>query len=289
VTDGQIQHDEQGAHCVWDLNQPWRQGSILTASAALLLGLITEPAAKRFAIVATHDCDCVTSEDEEPRLELILGREMEKEEFDGNLALAKSTRRLHLEIAQHDKYIELSSVTRTSVDKTDLLEVVPSQELTLSTDQRRVFRRWLAARYERVSLPDELVRRLKPVVDQFRKASKKDGATVVGIYIQFEPDQELERDSLEPYSFKISIVYDSAKVGAAAAAERIAKSLEAKFVSEFKVVDTITGNHWNNIELESCSVRADIEFTLQEALSSYVFRLDDVSLKLGEVGQIPPQ
>jgi hypothetical protein len=36
-------------------------------------------------------------------------------------------------------------------------------------------------------------------------------------------------------------------------------------------------------------MRSDIDFTLQEALSSYVFRLDDVSLKIGDQGKIPAQ
>jgi hypothetical protein len=214
VTDGQIQHEKQGAHCVWDANQQWRQASVMSGETALALGLMTEPTAKRFAIVATHDCDCVTGEDEEPQLELIIGREIEKEEFDGNLALAKSTRRLHLEIEQHGKYIELSSITKGSIDKTALMGMVPSQDVSLNTDQRRVFRRWLAARYERVSFPDELVRRLRPVIDHFKKVSKNNGANVIGIYIQFEPDQELERDSVEPYSFKIFVVYDSSMTDA---------------------------------------------------------------------------
>jgi hypothetical protein len=289
VTDGQIQHEKQGAHCVWDANQQWRQASVMSGETALALGLMTEPTAKRFAIVATHDCDCVTGEDEEPQLELIIGREIEKEEFDGNLALAKSTRRLHLEIEQHGKYIELSSITKGSIDKTALMGMVPSQDVSLNTDQRRVFRRWLAARYERVSFPDELVRRLRPVIDHFKKVSKNNGANVIGIYIQFEPDQELERDSVEPYSFKIFVVYDSSKTDAPIAAERMAKSLEAKFISEFKLLDTISGNHWHDIELEVCAMRSDIDFTLQEALSSYVFRLDDVSLKIGDQGKIPAQ
>lgn len=289
MTDGHIQHEKQGAHCVWDANQPWRQGSVISEEAALSLGILTEPISKRFAMVATHDCDCVTGEDDEPQLELIIGREIEQEEFDGNLTLAKSTRRLHLAIEQHGKYVELSSINKASIDKTALLGTVPAQELSINTDQRRVFRRWLAARYERVSFPDELVRRLRPVADQFKKASKNDGTNVVGIYIEFEPDEELKRDSVEPYSFKVSVVYDSSKAGASIAAERIAKNIETKFVSEFRIMDTITGVHWNNIELESCSVRSDVDFTLHEALSSYVFRLDDISLKLGEAGQIPLQ
>jgi len=146
VTDGHIQHEEQGAQCVWDVNQPWRQGSVISGEAALSLGILADPISKRFAIVATHDCDCVAGEDEEPQLELIVGREIEKEEFDGNLTLAKSTRRLHLEIGQHGKYIELSSITKVSVDKTALLGTVPTQDLSINTDQRRIFRRWLAAR-----------------------------------------------------------------------------------------------------------------------------------------------
>ena len=289
MTDEHIQNEKQGAHCIWDANQPWRQGSIISGDLAVSLGILTEHTSKRFLIVATHDCDCVTGEDEEPQLELIIGKEIEKDEFDGNFTLAKSTRRLHLEIEQHGTYIELSSINKANVDKTVLLGRVPSPNLTINTDQRRVFRRWLAARYERVSFPDQLVRRLKPVADQFKKASKKDGANVIGIYIEFEPDEELKSESLEPYSFKISVVFDSSKAGASDAAKRIAKSIEAKFISEFRIVDTITGLHWNNIELESCSVRSDVDFTLQEALSSYVFRLDDISLKLGEDGQIPLQ
>jgi hypothetical protein len=229
------------------------------------------------------------SEDEEPNLELILGREIEEEEYNGNFTLAKSTRKLHIYIDQYEKYIELSSISRTSIDKLKLLDVTPSSEWRLDRDQLRVFRRWLAARYERVSFPEELVRRLKPVVNHFKKASKKDGDSIIGIYVRFEPEGELAHDSLEPYAFNIDVVYDSTKVSAAAAAGRIAKSLQEKFVSEYKSLHAITGDQWANIELESSMARSDIDFTLKEALSSYVFRLDDVSLKMGSHGTIPPQ
>ncbi len=235
-------------------------------------------------MVATHDCDCVSSENVEPRLEIVLGREITKDELDGTLTLAKSTRKLHIEVTQHNKYIELSSTTKTSVDKLYLLRVEPLQDWKLNTEQRRIFRRWLGLRYDRVAFPEELVKRLKPIADDFKKVSKNDGATIIGIYIQFEPEHELESASTEPYAIKISVVYDSFRTDGKAAASRIASKLKARFQEVFN----LNGHYWQSVELESCTVRSDIDFTLQEALSSYVLRLDELSLRVGAQGKMPP-
>ena len=284
-----MQGEISGPADVGLLDRSWRQGSVLQDSDTLSLGLINSLEEKHFAIVATHDCDCVAKEEDEPKLELIIGRQIAKEAYDGSLTHAKSTRKLHLEIAQQGIYIELSSATRTSVEKESLRGLSPSETWFLDVDQRRIFRRWLAARYDRVSFPDELAKRLKPVANHFKRVTKNDGAAIIGFYIQFEPDAELKSEDSQPYSFRITVVYDSSKVGALEAAQRIAGSLQEKFEKEFKTLETVSGTNWANIDLESCVAMSDFNFTLQDALSSYVYRLDDASLKLGEQGLIPPQ
>jgi hypothetical protein len=76
-------------------DNPWRQGHVLPAASARELGLVhNEADDDPVALVISHDCDIVASNDKEPDCEVIPGRHIELP--DGNFTNAKNPRRLHL-------------------------------------------------------------------------------------------------------------------------------------------------------------------------------------------------
>jgi len=236
-------------------------------------------------MVITHDCDCVTDEESEPLLEVMIGTEIGK--ADGNFSYAKSTRKLHLKLSGCDKSIELIARTRASIPKSAVADIEPAGGWTITDEEKRILRRWLGARYDRPSFPNELVHRIRPVQSTFREAAKADGADIIGIFVDFEPKYELPHDGAEPYEFIIEVVYPSTKPEADAAAARIAECLRRRFEEIYKIMETDAGLQWTGIELTRCSVTTDITFTYDDALSFYVYRLDEFSLRDSPQGELP--
>ena len=265
-----------------DGSLPWRQGSVIAPKDANRLGLISE--ADKFAIVITHDCDCVAGEGDEPLLEVMIGAEIP--ELNGNLTFAKSTRILHLGLSGCNKQIEIHSSTRAIISKSVLSDISPALEFTISDQEKRTLARWLAARYDRAAFPDELIRRLEKVRKPFREAAKKHGAQIIGIYVDFSPREELSPESIEPYELFIIVVYPSRTPGAAIPAKAIADKLRLKFEEKYKTVAREAEREWNEIELSQCEIASDIEFTLQDAMSYSIYRLDDLSLRDDPQGEL---
>ena len=235
-----------------------------------------------FAMVITHDCDCVADPEQEELVEIIFGAQIGKP--DGNYTHGKNPRKLHLELSQCGKLVELAISPRVTVEKRELLIHDPDSNWTLSREEKTILVRWLASRYSRPAFPDELVERLRLVNNDFRKAARYHGDKVIGVFIDFEPGDEIQSKD-EPYAIGISVVYDGSRKDAGASSSRLCDALSSIFAKAYRQGP----EHWKEIELVQCDSIADTEFTYYEAMRSHPYRLDDLSLRRTPHGPLPLQ
>lgn len=133
-------------------------------------------------IVITHSCDLLNDSADEPFVECMITkpeRELPPQatalanprQF-GFLAYHKPTKK--------EQAFTVRAATRCSIPKEAFSNLAPDKEWTVhlphepegSSEEAQRFARWLARRYDRVALPDELVRRIK-VTGQMKLHFKK--------------------------------------------------------------------------------------------------------------------
>ena len=269
----------------------WRQGSVIPESFVRSKGWLDETGMPYFAIVVTHDCDCVAACEREPYLEILLGRKIDS--ADGSLTNAKSTRRLHLAwtdtLAGSEQMVELLAEPKSAILKKELFGIAPSAGYTLSSDHGRTLTRWLRARYDRATFPDEFIKRLSFVAEKIERATKTpvQASALHGLYFYHDPEGEIS-DPAEPYSLNIVVLFDSSKEGAADVAHSVAESLRESFERKYKTLETPDlGIQWNLIELSECEPVSDEDFTFVETLSYKLYRLDYISLRQSPQVPIP--
>jgi hypothetical protein len=253
---------------------------VLPKRAATALGLIPKNDGQGVAMVISHDCDCVAKIEQEEYVEVIIGSPVSK--LDGNLTYAKSTRKLHLKLAECGRVIELTIATKRTVRKKDLTAFKPDDSWILSRDEKKILALWLAARYSRSAFPDVLNERLRAVKESFHKAAKKHGGSAIGIFMGFDPQRELD-DATEPYTLDISVVYDAKDAHASKSCLQFCEDLASIFESAY----CDANGRWTGIELQSCEAISDIEFTYHDALSTPLYRLDHMSLSQDPQGSLP--
>lgn len=248
--------------------------------AAVALRLLPAPSKQHFAMVVTHDCDCVADPIREPSAEVVIGSIIRK--LDGTFTHAKSTRKLHLTLSECGKLIELEIVTKLSVSKEALGRFAPDSAWSMTREEKRILARWLSSRYDRAAFPTALVERLKKIRKPFHAEAQEHGQAAVGIFVDFDPKDELADDN-EPYTLEISVVFDETIARAREVCTRLAEALHVVFANAFRRPDGI----WDGIELRKCEAVSDTEFTYHEAQSTYVYRLDDLSLNAATPGSLP--
>ena len=230
-------------------------------------------------MIVTHDCDCVADLDREPKAEIVIGAVIKK--LDGNFTHAKSTRKLHIRLSMCDKLIELSIGTKVSVLKDELSRFSPDKAWSLTQQEKRTLARWLGSRYDRASFPTSIVNRLARVKKNFHAVSQLHGRSAVGIFVDFDPRDELTTD--EPYTFEITVVFDETEPGARESCTTLSDALRNMFTDAFRRPD----GTWDGIELQKSEAVPDTEFTYREAQSTYLYRLDDISLNADPQGALP--
>jgi hypothetical protein len=268
--------------CAWDRSVPWRQGSFIPNDPKFGF------ASSNLIVVVSHDCDCVNDDlSKEPNIEVILGSTVEQ--LSGDFTHAKNTRVLHVPIIVDgfERCLQLQIADRRSIAKADMVELRPLQAVEMKANERKTLAIWLAARYLRMTFPEALVERMRPVEKIFKKVGEKSPQAILGIYLDFLPKDEL-LDEHEPYEIDVVVVYDSSLEGAAAAAREAASKINAAFEKTFKIFDTRAGLQWHLIDLRFCDVASDIEFTLQDLRSYSLYRLEHVSLKRDLTAGIAP-
>jgi hypothetical protein len=273
---------------LWDRTVAWRQGSFLPTEIALKLGLISDSEDRSVVIVISHDCDCVNDE-HEPFLEVIVGEVIQNiSDVSGNLTHAKNTRVLHLSFENLAKkqFVELKILNKKNLRKEDLVGADPDPNRHLSQAEKATLANWLAARYQRAAFPEELARRFRKVEKTLKKVGERNPTALLGIYIDYEPQIEIANED-EPYEIGVFVVYSGLVEGAEKTANEAAKQIKEGFEKTYKVLETTVGLQWQLIDLRSCEIASDTQFTLQDLMTSSLYRLEHISLRQTPQAPVP--
>jgi len=265
----------------WDRSQPWRQGSLLSAKDCAKLGIFQGQPEGYLAAVISHDCDCVAGADIESNVEVIVASISERPIQ--NYMHAKNPRVLQLACGESGLSVDFDIRVKTFLPKKTLASLQPETAIKFSRGEKRILARWLASRYDRGVLPDELQKRLKAVEDSIEAASKAHAASILGVFIYHDKDEELPEDEL--YIVDIRVVYDNEDPTAKEAATKAANAIDARFKRKFYTGDSGFRPVWQSVELEHCSASSDIEFSLFEVMSYTLWRLEHISLRQDPIAE----
>lgn len=178
----------------------WRQGRLFEASDAVYEGRL-QPG--QYFIIS-HPCDLNKEPDKEPLIHLMQAHEAK---LDGNKKYGKTSRYLQLEVSKDDHPVYCVQLDRNEIvtlDKQWVIEqsIEPDIVWSLASNDRLILRDWLAKRWARDELPDQLVGRLNDHKKSLKKLYKK-CAPFRELCVSIDPDRETE----EEYTLQIFGVY----------------------------------------------------------------------------------
>ena len=260
----------------------WRQGSLLTDKHAHALDLVGSIISESQVVVISHDCDL--QKDTEKFVEVIVGLQVKTP--DPMLANARNPRRLHLRFSSDtdgDMYIELSHANRRQVCKEDFATVESSDKwYSLTADEKRTLKQWLAARYGRPAFPSSFEQRLRKKKDKksveqlIAKILKPSSLHLVGLFFDLGEHRNVELADGDAYFLSISVVYDATQGGQIAkeTAENVAGKLRSLFEKTYGTAQEST-----EIALEACTAVADTFITLADLRKVDQWRLEYISLR----------
>lgn len=276
----------------WARDTPWRQGDLLTDEATTALGLAhSEHPDDTIIIVATHNCDLAQSSENEPMVELVVGRRIDS--MDGNYTHAKTARILHSQFEGNPPLLaEFTATGKRSISKKALIGFEPRASQHLSPSGQTTFQRWLAARYRRSAFPDEFERRLvrdTTLANKIAKAIKPHGELIVAVL--FDVDEGQDRAKTGPddvYVLDITLLHSvEVNFNQAEAAALTAKNvIQAAFKD--KLFDQGLGK-WQNIELRYCDVLSEEAITYHQFSLMKPWRLEYISLGADPQQPIPAE
>lgn len=266
---------------VWGRDTPWRQGQVLSEDTARVVRPFQQTPSDVLAIVVSHDCDLAQDPSIEPMVEVIIGRRVVT--VDGNFTFAKNARRLHLTFSGGAEHItvDLEANQKTQVAKDLLVEHQPIRNIKLTSNERNILQRWLAARYRRSAFPDEFDRRLERtgVRDRISKILNPIGTLIAAIYFDVDQGEEISRTkSDDPYTLAIYLLFstetnpEAAEYAADTAKHAIRKTFRDRCFSK-------NTGAWHDIELVECEAFSDQAMTVQQAESFKRWSADHISLR----------
>jgi len=264
----------------------WRQGDVLSGEAALALGYCTqEHADSTFAVVVSHDCDLTAEAEKEPKIELIVGRRIEKL---GSDSYGKTARRLHIEYQtqQGPVFVELLATLKQFLPKEKLFEFAPRNDMDLNGQGIGILQRWLAARYYRAAFPEAFEDRLRAAVipgkltflKKIESILDEGGDHIRGLLFDLDAGKDIERTTADDlYHLGINVLYDSTQNEpiAAAAATKTAQELDELFSTAFHSAE----GGWKNICLTYCDPVSDSAMTVAMREMLKQWRLEHMSLQ----------
>jgi hypothetical protein len=268
----------------WERDTGWRQGHVLSAEAAIALGLVEKGADsgdgnEKVVVVISHDCDIAQTPDLEPLVEVMVGVRIAT--LDGNYTFGKNARKLHLPFAAHQSLrVELLAGGKQAIQKNALASFVPDGRFGLTVSDRNILQRWLASRYRRSAFPDEFDRRLSEtgVRNKIRKILKRHGAEVSAIYFDVDDGEEVVRTSLDDqYSLSIHLLYDTSTDPSASEARATKAKAEIETAFKETCFSSVTRS-WHSIELIECLAVSDEVMTLRLVETLKRWNVDDISL-----------
>ncbi len=119
-------------------------------------------------------------------------------------------------------------------------------------------------------------RYLSPLRDVLQSLGKKNPSAIIGFFLYFEPDREIE-NSEEPYELFFVVVHDHLIEGSREIAEQAAEKITTKLTTKYRVQ-----NIWKGVELVKCDIASDEEFSLYNAMTYKNYPLDYISLRASE-------
>lgn len=272
----------------WDRNTAWRQGHLLSDDAVDALGLRDPSISDQVVVVATHDCDLTQSPINEPFVEVIVGRLIEK--LDGNFTHAKNARKLHVKFGDELGFaVELIATKKVpTVDKWKLNRYKPRNDAVLTSDNKNIFQLWLASRYRRSAFPDEFETRLKEsrLHDAIARILRPLNNEITGIFFDVDNGAEIDRvGDDDTYTLNITLLHSA--VPDLIAAEKAAGIAQKAIEKVFKEKLFDPTNQWKCVELQSCDVYSESVLTYEIFKGLKRWRLDHFSLVSDPQQEVP--
>lgn len=264
------------------VNTKLQQGCILSPEDAHKLSLVELMEKDNYCVVViSHDCDLANNG--EINIEFIIATI--KPKVDSRLTNAQSPRCLHLSFCKPDKthiHIELKHDNKGQISKEQINSLNTLTYLTISEENKRILKHWLAARYGRPAFPDAFETRLRKkiqketVIRQIKNIFEPVSPHLIAVCFDLGKDRFSELDDEEAYFISISIIYDAVEGGpnARVIAESTAKNLKQLFFEAYGAPDSAT-----DISLEECTAIADTEITLADLRKVDLWRLEDLSFQ----------
>lgn len=257
-----------------------RQGGVLTLESAYDLGLLEKSDLNNRAIIISHDCDLQSSQ--EGHIEVILASMIKK--ADPSFCHAKHVRRLHL---TYNKETELSVVFELDHDQEKKIHISREKFIQIasldcsfnfSTEDKRILKQWLAARYGRPAFPDAFENRLrknKRFEQKLADKLKPCEVYLVGIFFGLGEERSIELLDDTPYYLSVFLVYEGDKGPfAREAAEECALNIQELF---YQIFDS--PHNAKEIVLEDCFAVADTDFSLKDIRKTDQWRVHHLSLR----------
>ena len=201
-------------------------------------------------VVVSHDCDIAHKE--ELLVELI--QLISIREADGNRTKAKNVRELHID--HNGGTFKLTALSKEAVNKSTLIDIFSKSQLDESN--LRILQKWLACRYKRQSIPEDLNSIVRNIFEDSAKKTKDTNNVIDGLFIAYE---EIDSEKHE-YELSVKVVYDSGKVDGDKKAALLCDKILSKLAHESK------------IHLNCCESVSDEEFTFADAKVFVEYRLD---------------
>ena len=259
----------------WSRNTLWKQGSFVLADSFTLLEMDNGvPRDSDVQVVISHDCDLAEDDlDAEPLVEIMKGQIISAAAPDYTNAKSPNTLDLEVRFAGGVQTIRLKASRKFSVPKSKLSDFQPDSRFEFDAKALGILQRWLACRYRRSALPDALHSRLAAIRKTLQEIGNKSPHAIVGFYIDYDPDGDIS-DPDERYELWINVVYDHLMPDAKQVAIEAAMKIEARLERKFK-----TDGAWKSIDLRSCQAISDLDFSLYDAQTMKLYRLEHISLK----------
>ena len=179
-------------------------------------------------ILASHDCDVVHERlDQEPNVELAVGRWDTRLDPDGNYTHGKNPRSFQFAVdVPRPGVLAISAAERHFAPRSVLAAFLPAGGLGPS--DKATFARWLASRYDRAAFPDAFNERTAAVRKELPTLLRSRGIPLTSVLVALNSDDELsdaEEYIVELVGLVRASVDDASRREAEAVIDRIAGRL----------------------------------------------------------------